>query len=185
MKIPQRKRIFFASEGVSERNYGTYLQRIVDSQNLPIHIDSQRMIIGGGDPLKIVKESVKLLTKNRKKRNKEEYKHRVVMLDKDTLGQNNNRDQQIQRIVTENDLQLIYNDPNFESLALHHLQNCQNLRPPANQTLAVLRANWPNYKKGMPATDLYKKLGIEGLKLATTVEPGLKEFAELIGIDLT
>ena len=58
-----RKRIFLGSEGISERNYGQFLKLIADNHNLQIHIDCN-YVTGGGDPLKVVQESIRLMMSN-------------------------------------------------------------------------------------------------------------------------
>ena len=78
----QRKRIFLGAEGISERNYGQYLRLIADNHNLQVHIDCN-YVTGGGDPLKVVQESIKLM--KRHSRNHGDYLVKAVMLDSDKL----------------------------------------------------------------------------------------------------
>ena len=73
-----RKRVFLGSEGSSERNYGQYLRLIADKHHLQIHLDCVYPI-GGGDPLSIVQESIKLI--KRESRNHGEYRVNDVVDD--------------------------------------------------------------------------------------------------------
>ena len=87
-----RKRIFLGSEGISERNYGQYLRLIAEKYNLLIHIDCN-YVTGGGDPLKVVEESIRRMKWNSK--NRGDYLVKAIMLDADKLGRSNDRDNKI------------------------------------------------------------------------------------------
>ncbi|MGI9228545.1 MAG: RloB domain-containing protein [Gammaproteobacteria bacterium] len=178
--IPRRTRIFFGCEGKDERSYGQYLRRLGDEQNLHIHINTEYPTPGGGDPLEIVENCVKLMKRNQRRRG--DYLHKVILLDSDTLGKNRKRDQQIDGIIDKESIQLIYSNPNFEALILRHLPECGDRQPVAKNALADLQKEWPQYKHGkMTALQLHQKLGIEGLKRATMVENELCKFVRSIG----
>ena len=174
----RRKRIFLGSEGISERNYGRYLQQIADRHKLPIHIDCD-YVTGGGDPLKVVQESIKLMKRN--SRNHGDYLVKAVMLDSDKLGRSTDRDNKIKPLVTDNDIKLIYSDPNFEAFLLRHFPGFENNRPPAGTALSELKKIWPTYHKGIDARSIYKQLGEDGLMRACTVEDSLRDFLTGIG----
>ena len=91
-----RKRIFLGSEGISERNYGQYLRMIASNHNLQIHIDCN-YVTGGGDPLKVVQESIKLMKRN--SRNHGDYLVKAIMLDSDKLGRSTDRDNKIKPLA--------------------------------------------------------------------------------------
>ena len=107
-----RKRIFLGSEGLSERNYGQYLRLIANNHSLPIHIDCN-YVTGGGDPLKIVEESSKLMKRN--SRNHGDYLVKAIILDSDKLGRSIDRDNKIRQLISGSDIRLLYSSPNFEA----------------------------------------------------------------------
>ena len=51
-RVEQRRRVFVACEGESERGYVRFLSRLAEEAGLPLHFDIQ--ICGGGSPLAIV-----------------------------------------------------------------------------------------------------------------------------------
>ena len=173
-----RKRVFLGSEGTSERNYGQYLRLIADSHNLQIHIDCN-YVTGGGDPLKVVQESINLMKRN--SRNHGDYLVKAIMLDSDKLGRSVDRDNKIKPLVTGSDIKLIYSTPNFEAFLLRHFLGCENKRPPADTALSELKKVWPVYFKGIDARSIYKQLSEGGLIRACTVEGSLRDFLISIG----
>ena len=173
-----RKRVFLGSEGISERNYGQYLRIIADKHNLQIHLDCD-YTIGGGDPLTIVEESIKLLNRNTTRHG--EYWVKAIMLDSDKLGDKAARDNLIPTLIKRNNIKLIYSTPNFEALLLRHFRGCENRIPPAKKSLNELRKVWPNYTKGVDANSLYRQLREDGLWRAVNVEDDLRDFLKSIG----
>ena len=134
-----RKRIFLGSEGLSERNYGQYLRLIANNHRLPIHIDCN-YVTGGGDPLKIVEESSKLMKRN--SRNHGDYLVKAIMLDSDKLGRSIDRDNKIRQLISGSDIRLLYSSPNFEAFLLRHFPGCESKRPPAGASLSELEKVW-------------------------------------------
>ena len=175
-----RKRIFLGSEGLSERNYGQYLRLIAEKYNLPIHIDCN-YVTGGGDPLKVVQESIRLMKRN--SRNHGDYLVKAIMLDADKLGRSNDRDNKIGPLVSGSDIKLLYSNTNFEAFLLRHFPGSENKRPPANIALSELKKVWPAYYKGIDARSIYRQLGGDGLTRACTVEDSLRDFLIGIGFD--
>ena len=176
----RRKRVFLGSEGLSERNYGQYLRLIADERKLQIHIDCN-YVTGGGDPLKVVQESIKLMRRNLS--NHGDYLLKAVMLDSDKLGRSIDRDTKIGTLVSVSNIKLIYSSPNFEAFLLRHFPGCENKRPPADIALSELRKVWPEYYKGIDARSIHKQLGEDGLMQACTVEDSLRDFLIGIGFD--
>ncbi len=173
-----RKRIFLGSEGISERSYGRYLQLIADFHNLPIHIDCNN-VTGGGDPLKVVEESIRLM--KRTSRNHGDYLVKAIMLDSDKLGRSVGRDNKIRPLAAEHNVKLVYS--NFEAFLLRHFPGCENKRPPADTALSELAKVWPEYYKGIDARSIHKQPGEDGLKRACTVEDSLRDFLISIGFN--
>lgn len=178
--IKQRRRIFFSGEGLGERNYGQVIRSVAKIKSANVFIDCKAT--SGGDPLAIVRESVKYYTSGVK--NHGTYKHGIIMLDSDTLGINTLRDDQIPGVIGTLNINLFYNDPNFEAFLLHHFIGHENDSPTASQTMDRLRTVFPNYEKNIDARRLFSQFGIEGMKLASSVTPSLKELLETLNIDL-
>ena len=173
-----RNRIFLGVEGFSERSYGQYLRMIADEHNLPIHIDCN-YVTGGGDPLKIVEDSIKRMIRNSKARGG--YFVKAIMLDSDKLGLSIDRDNKIRPLVEKHNVKLIYNEPKIEAFLLRHFPGCENKRPPADASFSELKKVWPEYFKSIDAKSIYQTLGEDGLLRACKVEKSLKDF--LISID--
>ena len=153
---------------------------IADAHSLPIHIDS-KYVMGGGDPLNVVEESIKLMKRN--SRNHGDYLVKAVMLDSDKLGDALNRDNKIKRIAADHDVKLIYSIPKIEAFLLRHFRGCENKKPPAKTAISELKKVWPEYYKTIDARSIYKKLGEDGLQRACTVENSLRDFLIGIGFD--
>ena len=175
-----RKRIFLGPEGFSERSYGRYLQQIADNHNLPIHIDCNN-VTGGGDPLKVVEESIRLMKRN--SRNHGDYLVKAIMLDSDKLGRSIDRDNKIGPLAAEHNVKLVYSKPNFEVFLLRHFPGYENKSPPAEASLSELVKVWPEYRKGIDARSIYRQLGEDGFMRACTVEGTLRDFLISIGFD--
>src|SRR5690606_9502747 len=167
-------------EGISERNYGQFLRLVAEKHGLPIFLDCKN-VIDGGDPLKIVEESIKQM--ERSIRNHGNYAVKAIMLDSDKLGETKSRDDKIPALVRKYNVKLIYSRPNIEALLLRHFNGCEHLNPPANRCLAELQKVWPEYYKGVDSKTLYQKLGIEGLRRACQAEADLNEFLVSIGFN--
>lgn len=174
----KRKRIFLGLEGFGERSYGRYLQQIADNHDLPIYIDCKN-VTGGGDPLKVVEESIRLMKRN--SRSHGDYLVKAIMLDSDKLGQSIDRDNKIGPLAIEHNVKLVYSEPNFEAFLLRHFTGYENKRPPADASLYELEKVWPGYSKKINGGCIFKKLGKDGLMRACTVEDSLRDFLISIG----
>jgi hypothetical protein len=177
--IPPRRRFFLGCEGASERSYGALLQILANElERKHIHLDLQDL--RGGDPLAIVEAAVAQLT--RQIRNHGSFVAKAVLLDEDKLGRNPCRDAQIRPLAQRNGLSLIWQRPCHEGLLLHHLPNCQTLRPPtAAAADSDLRREWPAYQKPMTANRLRARIGLAELANAATVEHELAALLSLLG----
>jgi len=176
-RISQRTRIFVGCEGASERSYVKWIQDMADGVGLRLHFDPQ--IAGGGDPLAVVEESISALRKRESLQGK--FARKAVLLDKDRIGQSPGRDQRIGPLVARHGLVLIYQEWEHEALLLRHYLPSRNLRPPAGASLPLLRVHWPNYSKPADALDLRRRLLLENLNTAISVEPDLRSFLHGLG----
>ena len=174
-----RRRFFLGCEGQSEHSYGTLLQHLADS--VPLHIHIELHDLRGGDPLAIVESAIARLV--RQIRTRGSFVARALLLDDDQLGQNPARDAQIQPLVIEHRLLLVWQRPCHEALLLRHLPGCESLRP-QNSLAANLHLSryWQDYKKPMSANRLLEKIGLAELASAASVEPDLAILLTLLGL---
>ncbi len=109
------------------------------------------------------------------------YAFKAVLLDRDKIGMCPERDERIDNLANQNEISLIWQRPTHEGFLLHHVVGCQSQLPysPADATTKLI-AQWPDYRKGIPATYLRKKIGSEELEQACSVEPDLNAFLERI-----
>jgi len=139
-----------------------------------LHIDPA--YLGGGDPLAIAERAFKIC-RIREREFGKQYFARAVILDRDRLGVNPERDAQIHAILYAGKIKSIWQSPTHEGFLLHHIQGCQTLAP-GSAVLAMhrLRQEWCDYEKGKPATYLQTRLDLESVQLACSVEQDLAEF---------
>ena len=177
--IRQRKRIYLGCEGPSEQSYGKRLNEIADTADVSLFLDCD--VLGGGDPLAMVRIAVKRLQDKVKKRGA--FACRAVLLDKDKLGQAPERDRQISALAHKHRIHLIWQDPFHEGFLLRHLAEQTTMRPP-NSDLAIqaLKRVWTEYRKGMPASELAAKIDRSAIESAASVEPDLLTFLRAIGL---
>lgn len=166
-----RKRIFFGCEGASERSYIRWLQARTDELGKNLALDPH--IVGGGDPLAIVEQSVKKLRIETRKRGP--YKAAAILLDSDRPGQSPERDALIPRACSSAAV-LLYQRFDHEAVLLRHFPKCERLRPPRGQSLNRLLQVWPDYKKPADALSLSKRLGIDDLGRMLKVEKEISDF---------
>ncbi len=172
--IPLRKRVFLGCEGESERGYGVWLHFLADDiDSLHLHIDPFIPGTGGGDPLSVVERSIKEM---RRRAKQEGYIARGILLDGDRLGEDRARDQRAAALARTNDVDLIFQDPDHEAFLLHHFPGCETLHPPKGNSERELKAVWPEYEKPMGRVDLQRKLSIDDLRRACTVELAFRAF---------
>ena len=179
MRRKQRRRIFIGCEGDSERSYIVLVQRIVDYVHQKVHLDSQLLQPGGGDPLDLVRRAEEVITKI--ERTREPYDAKYLLIDRDKYGSSPERDQQMQAILNRINARVIWQHPAHEALILPHLPGCAMRRPPSTQiAMQQLRQQWPEYEKPMSAMQLATRIDLEGLRWAAAVEDELRAFFALI-----
>ena len=176
--IRQRKRIYLGCEGPSEQFYGKRLNEIADAAGLSLFLDCD--VLGGGDPLALIRLSVKRIHEKVKKRGT--FAYRAILLDRDRLGQAHSRDRQIPTLLNAHKLCLIWQDPCHEGFLLRHLAERTAMRPPTSDLAAqALLRLWPEYRKGMPASELAARIDQMAIERAASAEPDLLTFLRAIG----
>jgi hypothetical protein len=170
--VAQRRRLFVGCEGESEQGYIALLSRLADVARLPVHLDAVLLRPGGGDPLGLVELAASKANERAGKHG--DYAARFVLLDDDRLGAAPARDARIDAVVAEAHFRLIWQHTCHEALLLRHLDGCAQRRPANTQlAIAALEAEWPAYRKGMPAARLAERIDHAGVARASNVEPGL------------
>jgi hypothetical protein len=176
--IPQRRRIFLGCEGHSELGYGTLIARIVrELPNAHVHIEVKVLQPGAGDPRALVERAAQVVANDERRR--EPYSVKAVLLDAAT--------QQVKaaaaaRAEYHGIRYLIWQSPDHEAVLLRHLPGCQQRRRPHGASWAALRAEWPDYEKGMSAQHLADRITLDGIRQVCEVEPGLRAFLTDVGL---
>ena len=177
----QRRRIFVGCEGEGERSYIALVQRIVDGVHQQVHLDAHPLQPGGGDPLDLARRAEEVIKKI--ERTRELYDEKYLLIDRDTLGNSPQRDQEMQVILDHIDARVVWQDPTHEALILRHLPGCGTRRPASTQVaIRQLRQQWPEYEKPMSALQLASRIGLEGLRQAARVEDDLRDLLASIGL---
>lgn len=174
-RIPQRRRVFLGCEGESEQSYGKRLAQLVELHHRRIHLDTVLLQPGGGDPLALVEQAVKLMHRRISQRGS--YSAQALLLDGDKCGQSPDRDQHALSLAERHGLRLIWQQPCHEALLLRHLDGCSSLRPATTDlSLVELKRYWPEYRKGMSTSRLAVRIDEKGVHRAAAVERALLAF---------
>lgn len=177
--VPQRTLYFAGCEGDGERAYIALLNKLAGERRLHVWIHGEPLNPGAGDPLALVQRAAERLA--HKRRQGAVYRQAVVFLDADTSSDAPERTQRAQKMATTMGLHLIWQRPNLEAVLLRHLEGCQSLHPPADQSLVELRRRWPDYdKSGISADRMAHRIGFEQVVQAAKVESELAEFLRIV-----
>lgn len=181
LRIPQRTRIYLGCEGPSEQSYGRLLTTIADAAGLHLHIDNDVLQPGGGDPLALVQLSIRRIEQRERQRG--EFAIRALLLDRDRIGMSPERDGQVERLAAANSVLLIWQDPCHEGFLLRHLEGNERARPMTSDlAMQALRRVWPEYEKGIPASQLARRIDFAGIRRARLPEQAFADFLERIGL---
>lgn len=172
-QIPQKRMVFLAGEGLSERGYGLWLNKLAGKHEIPVVFRAEGH--AGGDPLELIEWALKKLAAV--ERTGKRYRLRCLLLDTDQFGRNENRDRQAIDAARRHRLLLIRQTPDHEGFLAHHFKGLTRRKPSDSKaSLKLLKTVWPDYKKGMDAIGYEKKLTLEHLERARSVEAALDEF---------
>ena len=176
--IPQKRLVLLAGEGLSERGYGRWLNRLAAAHNIPVAIKAEGL--AGSDPLELVEGAVnKLAAVERPGRR---YRIRGLLLDTDLFGMSAGRDRRANAIAKRHQIILIRQTPDHEGFLAHHFPRLTRRKPhDGKASLKLLKTVWPDYEKGMDAIGYEKKLTLEHLERARGVETALDEFLTKAG----
>jgi hypothetical protein len=181
LRIPQRTRIYVGCEGQSEQSYAARLGQIADEAGLHIYIDNDVLQPGGGDPLALVQVAIRRIAEKERKRGT--FAFRAILLDRDRVGQDPDRDRQIDPLVANSGLNLIWQNPCHEGFLLRHFEGHDAARPIASDiALTALKRIWPEYCKAMPASQLATRIDIAAVRRASAVEAQFAAFLDQMGL---
>ncbi len=170
--------MFVGCEGESEQGYVALLQRFSDERRCAVHAES-KVIPRAGDPLALVERTIEM-AKQGERGSKSAYSARFLMLDTDLIGQNPDRDAQIDHLVARHNFFLLRQNCCFEAFLLRHIGGHDNDEPPTAKTaLKRLKLFWPQYEKGLPAQDLRKRIAVEDVR-RTAQNPRNADFSAIL-----
>lgn len=170
---PRKKPVFLAGEGLSERGYARWLNRLADEIDIPVAIRAEAL--QGGDPLDLVEQAMDRL--QAVERHRGPYQRRGLLLDGDLRGQSGQRDAQAIQLAQNKRIRLIWQEPSHEAFLLRHFAGYENHRPPDQDSAErLLRRVWPNFAKGLDASDYGRVLTAEHLAVARAAEVELDAF---------
>ena len=173
-----RKRVFVACEGESERGYTGFLWEVTEEIGSSLHFDVQ--LCPGGDHLAIVQRAVATM-KRRAQRHGRFWKN-VIFLDSDRRHENAERTRQADKMIAQSGLLPIWSTPCLEALILRHFPRRENAEPPTSDlALQELRRHWPDYRKPISRQALRAKFAIAHVQRAAGTSLDLLGFLKTIG----
>ena len=175
--IKQRTPYFLGCEGESERSFFKWILDLASNEGLKIHFNSE--VLGGRSypyMLTILKEKL-----GRQKTVKFSGKYLIIDADRADLG-NDWTIEELRLEAAKNNIILIVQKPKLEALILKVFKGNENKSFKASDCLSLLKQKWPNYRKGIPASEYARKFTLEDLIRASNFEPDLDLFLKKIGL---
>lgn len=171
--IRQRRRVFLGCEGESEQSYGALLGRLVEVRHRRVHLDV--VPLGAGDPLAMIETAVR--RKTERERNRGAYAACALLLDTDTRRRSPSRLEDAKTLARQHCLRLVWQEPCHEAVLLRHLPGSAMQRPQTSaQALADLERAWPDYRKGLAANALARRIDEAAVLRAAASIPDLQDF---------
>jgi hypothetical protein len=179
--IAPRTPIFVGCEGESEQAYGQVLNDLLRDQNRPFHLEVVNLSPGAGDPTARLRKAEQEIARRRQRRS--EFHLRVALLDSDQVDGDGHRRKQAEQRAQSLDIRIIWQEPCHEALLLRHLDGFAQNRPPTSLSAeAMLRAAWPDYRKPMTKIQLARRIDLDAVRRAASVEPELCAFLREIAL---
>lgn len=177
--IERRARVFLGCEGESEQGYGAFLQRLADAKGLKVHVVPVNLQ-PAGDPLMLARKAAVELEREVKRGGT--FAGQAVMFDTDRLADLRDGGREARAILARKRFVSIWQRPDHEGFLLRHFDGHERRDRPPRASMDLLTALWPEYHKSMSAAELQKKIGIEHVLHAATVEPDLTILLRLLGL---
>jgi hypothetical protein len=108
---------------------------------------------------------------------------RFALLDYDQVGLTLQRDTRALKLAAHNGIHILWQDPCFEAVLLHHLPDRTGHRPPSTSAAqTAIQRDWPGYRKPMLRADLARRIDHDAVLWAAGVEPDLEALLRCIGL---
>ena len=170
--------IFVACEGNSELGYVRWLNRLADAWGIPVAITARNM--KGGAAKAIVEKATKNLRSSAG--GAKVFHRKYVILDYDLSANAQSELDQAARIAEKNLFGVVWQRICHECFLLKHFSQTERLNPStADGCSRALLGVWPEYCKGMDATDYERQLSTDKLARARGNLPELDAFLNDIG----
>jgi hypothetical protein len=176
--IPQRKRIFIASEGESEQSFVKWLQQLSDQQELHIHLDCQTLEGGG------YKTMLERSVRERKRKERYRAKFSILLVDSDRAerGDDGWTLSRLEQQASNQNIKICVQNPNLEGILLRMLPNNERLQPIGAKAHSQLCQAWPDYQKPVDARTLAAKFCLDDLLRVAKVDAQLCWLLTTIGL---
>ena len=176
--VQQRKRIFLAVEGNSERSFAAWLGRLCEKNGCNVHLDVK--VAGGGDTLSIAEYAVKQY--NLRSRRFGKYYSGFVMLDHDRYLQDKHNNRDVNTAGTSLSLNILWQRPNMEGVLLRMHEGYEQRFIDNQNTLRLLRNLWPEYSKKADADDLSRRFNLLDICRMAAHDNGFNHLLKTIGL---
>ncbi|WP_202859966.1 MULTISPECIES: hypothetical protein [Sinorhizobium] len=146
-----------------------------------MHLHIEELGPGAGDPLSRVTLAVHRLKQLQKTRGAPA--DRFALLDSDQADRDTERAAIARKLAADNNITIVWQRPCFEAVLLRHLAGRTANRP--LDTLGSTRAlerEWPGYRKPMSRADLARRLDLDGVLRAASVEAELRDLLRSVGL---
>ncbi|PSS64480.1 hypothetical protein C6558_13425 [Ensifer sp. NM-2] len=179
--IMLRRPIYIGCEGASEVGYASLLQDLIREANLAVHLQIDEFGPGTGDPLSRIQMAVLRLKRLEKTRTA--FDERFALLDSDQAEQDPERARLARKLAADHDIVIVWQRPCFEAVILRHLMGKTANRPPDSAAaIRALEKEWPEYRKPMSRADLARRLDLDGVLRAASVEAELRDLLRSVGL---
>jgi hypothetical protein len=179
--IPLRQLVYIGCEGASEASYAAFLQDLVNAAGLSIHLKIEELGPGAGDPLSRIEMAVRRIKRHSQRRIPPVAS--FALLDEDQATRDPQRADQARRVAVQNKIMIVWQKPCFEALLLRHLPDHAMRRPPDTSiSVRAIEKEWTDYKKPMDRAALARRLDLEAVLRAATVEPELTILLRALGL---
>ena len=179
--IPVRRQIYIGCEGASEVGYAAVLQDLANAAALPVYLKIEELGPGAGDPLARIEMAMRRIDLQRSKRMAPSAS--FAFLDEDQAVRDPQRAALACRLATDNGIAIIWQRPCFEAVLLRHLPDRTTYRPPDTPgAVRALEREWPGYAKPLERAALAKRLDLDAVLRAATVEPELAALLRALGL---
>lgn len=177
--IPVRTRILVGCEGESEQSYARFLNDLARELKANIHIDP--VIMKGGDPLSRLLALQRYLRADRRRHGLFAHKYALIDTDQDALDPKRAYD--ARHLAHELGVTVIWQKPVHEAFLVRHFDGYTTRKPQtAADSLALLHKIWAGYVKGQSAVSYGKRLGLDHVRRAASVEPDLHALVDTVGL---